>query len=118
MRRFVRHRAHIGGVVTPPYGGYGYSYGYGGYDRCGRYGYSARQGYRDVYGYNDDRPPTARYHGYGDRRRYGAYNNRCGCYDVLDDRQKATFHPLQISHEVWSYVSDYSHGIYPLYGTA
>jgi class 3 adenylate cyclase len=39
-------------------------------------------------------------------------------YDVLDDRQKATFHPLQISHEVWSYVSDYSRGIYPLYGTA
>jgi class 3 adenylate cyclase len=39
-------------------------------------------------------------------------------YDVLDDHQKATFHPLQISHELWSYVSDYSHGIYPLYGTA
>jgi adenylate cyclase len=39
-------------------------------------------------------------------------------YDVLDDRQKATFHPLKISPEVWSYVSDYSHGIYPLYGTA
>src|SRR5690606_38937884 len=39
-------------------------------------------------------------------------------YDVLDDRQKSTFHPLPINHEVWSYVSDYSHGIYPLYGTA
>ena len=39
-------------------------------------------------------------------------------YDVLDDRQKATFQPLRISHEVWSYVSDYSRGIYPLYGTA
>ncbi|HXV46152.1 MAG TPA: adenylate/guanylate cyclase domain-containing protein [Nitrososphaera sp.] len=39
-------------------------------------------------------------------------------YDVLDDRQKTTFHPLQINPEVWSYVSDYSHGIYPLYGTA
>jgi adenylate cyclase len=39
-------------------------------------------------------------------------------YDVLDDRQKSTFHPLQISPEVWSYVSDYSHGIYPVYGTA
>lgn len=39
-------------------------------------------------------------------------------YDVLDDRQKATFHPLQISNEVWNYVSDYSHGIYRLYGTA
>src|SRR5437867_4948230 len=39
-------------------------------------------------------------------------------YDVLDDRQKSTFHQLWISPEVWSYVSDYSHGIYPLYGTA
>jgi adenylate cyclase len=39
-------------------------------------------------------------------------------YDILDDRQKATFHPLEISHEVWSYVSDYSGGIYRLYGTA
>jgi adenylate cyclase len=39
-------------------------------------------------------------------------------YDVLDDRQKSTFHPLKISPEAWSYMSDYSHGIYPLYGTA
>jgi class 3 adenylate cyclase len=39
-------------------------------------------------------------------------------YDVLDDRQKSTFHQLRISPEVWSYVSDYSHGIYLLYGTA
>jgi adenylate cyclase len=39
-------------------------------------------------------------------------------YDVLDDRQKSTFHPLRITPEVWSYLSDYSHGIYPLYGTA
>lgn len=39
-------------------------------------------------------------------------------YDVLDERQKSTFHPLKISHELWSYVSDYSDGIYLLYGTA
>ncbi|OLC24384.1 MAG: hypothetical protein AUJ08_05505 [Thaumarchaeota archaeon 13_1_40CM_3_50_5] len=39
-------------------------------------------------------------------------------YDVLDDRQKSTFHPLVISPEVWSYMSDYSQGIYRLYGTA
>jgi class 3 adenylate cyclase len=39
-------------------------------------------------------------------------------YDVLDDRQKSTFHPLRISPEVWNYMSDYSHGIYQLYGTA
>ena len=39
-------------------------------------------------------------------------------YDRLDDRQKSTLHPLQISREAWNYVSDYSQGIYPLYGTA
>jgi adenylate cyclase len=39
-------------------------------------------------------------------------------YDVLDDRQKFTFHQLKISPEVWNYMSDYSHGIYLLYGTA
>jgi adenylate cyclase len=38
-------------------------------------------------------------------------------YDVLDDRQKSTFHRLQISPDVWNYMSDYSGGIYPLYGT-
>jgi adenylate cyclase len=39
-------------------------------------------------------------------------------YDVLDHSQKSTFHQLKISHEIWSYVSDYSGGIYHLYGTA
>lgn len=39
-------------------------------------------------------------------------------YDVLDDHQKVTFHPLQVGHEVWSYMSDYSRGVYLLYGTA
>ncbi len=39
-------------------------------------------------------------------------------YDVLDERQKPTFHPLKISSELWSYVSDYSDGIYLVYGTA
>ncbi len=38
-------------------------------------------------------------------------------YDFLDDRQKSTFHRLQISPDVWGYMSDYSGGIYPLYGT-
>jgi adenylate cyclase len=38
-------------------------------------------------------------------------------YDVLDERQKSTFHRLQISPDVWGYMSDYSGGIYPLYGT-
>ncbi len=39
-------------------------------------------------------------------------------YDVLDERQKSTFRPLKINPEMWSYVSDYTGGIYPLYGTA
>ena len=40
-------------------------------------------------------------------------------YDVLDERQKSTFHQLQVSPEMWSYVSNYSDGgIYRLYGTA
>ncbi len=38
-------------------------------------------------------------------------------YDVLDDRQKSAFHRLQVSADVWGYMSDYSGGIYPLYGT-
>jgi adenylate cyclase len=38
-------------------------------------------------------------------------------YDFLDDRQKSTFRRLQISPDVWNYMSDYSGGIYPLYGT-
>jgi len=38
-------------------------------------------------------------------------------YDVLDDRQKSTFQRLQINPDVWGYMSDYSGGIYPLYGT-
>lgn len=40
-------------------------------------------------------------------------------YDMLDKRQKSTFHQLQVSPEMWSYVSNYSDGgIYRLYGTA
>src|ERR671925_1491248 len=38
-------------------------------------------------------------------------------YDVLDDRQKSTFRRLQVSADVWGYMSDYSGGIYPLYCT-
>ena len=39
-------------------------------------------------------------------------------YDGLDERQQATFQPLQVNPEIWSYVSDYTGGIYRLYGTA
>ena len=39
-------------------------------------------------------------------------------YDLLDERQKSTFHLLQVNPEIWSYVTDYTGGIYRLYGTA
>lgn len=82
-------------VPAPVYGrGYGgrhgydhgrYGHGYGRQDH-GRYGYGRRQprphqGYRDVWGYNDDRHPSARGHD-RDRR-----DHDCGCGDVyLYDR--------------------------------
>jgi hypothetical protein len=45
----------------------------------------ARPGYRDVWGYNDDRPPSAR--GWTDDRRGPRYDRDCGCGDVyLYDR--------------------------------
>jgi len=61
-----------------------------GYDRS-RQGHGhvqdrrARPGYRDVWGYNDDRPPSAR--GWTDDRRGPRYDRDCGCGDVyLHDR--------------------------------
>ena len=88
-------------VPAPVYGeGYGHGRGYGrgdygygyGYDH-GRYGsgrYETRphQGYRDEWGYNDDRPPSAR-RGSHDRRyrRDHRHDHDCGCGDVyLYDR--------------------------------
>ena len=85
-------------VPAPVYGarhGYGYDrhhryddgrhgYGRSGYDHD-RYEPRPRSGYRDVWGYNDDRPPSAR-GGWRDRR--DRYHDRdCGCADVyLYDR--------------------------------
>jgi hypothetical protein len=71
------------------YSGYGYGHGY----RPDRYGYAYRapryatrtqQGYRDAWGYNDDRPPSARWaRERSDHRHYDG----CGCPDVyLYDR--------------------------------
>ena len=62
--------------------GYGYGHGYG------RSEPRAQAGYRDVWGYNDDRHPTAR-GGSRDRRdrRDRRYDHDCGCGDVyLYDR--------------------------------
>jgi hypothetical protein len=45
----------------------------------------ARPGYRDSWGYNDDRPPSAR--GWPDDRRGPRHDRDCGCADVyLYDR--------------------------------
>lgn len=100
-------------VPAPVYGqrydhGRGYGYGYGRYDRghydrrhrhypgCGHdYGYGhggyeprPYQGYRDVWGYNDDRPPSAR--GWSRDRRHHRYHRGhrdCDCPDIyLYDR--------------------------------
>lgn len=101
--------AHVTGY-SYGYGGVGYPYartrsysytysqpthGYGqyGYDRGGRYGYSRsfshdqrQPGYRDRYGYHDDRPPVRHRAQY----RYGndyRYDRDCYCQDVyLYDR--------------------------------
>ena len=69
-----RHQGHGGG-----YGSDRYGYGYGGYEP------RPRPGYRDVWGYNDDRHPSAR--GWSRDRRDHRYDRDCGCGDVyLYDR--------------------------------
>ena len=84
-------------VPAPGYGqGYG-SHGYGRryddgrqgrrYDRYprGRYEAPSRSGYRDEWGYNDDRPPSSR--GRSDDGRARHHERDCGCSDVyLYDR--------------------------------
>ncbi|MDP3802218.1 hypothetical protein [Brevundimonas sp.] len=89
-----RPRVH---VPAPAYGhGYGRPYSYGGHghgrfrghghDRgYGRYDPPARPGYRDEWGYNDDRPPSARR--WSDDGRSRRHDRDCGCGDVyLYDR--------------------------------
>lgn len=77
------------------YGNYGYRYGDGrygrGYDRgYHRHGHSrydppSRPGYRDEWGYNDDRPPATRR--WSDDGRSRRHDRDCGCPDVyLYDR--------------------------------
>lgn len=70
-------------------GRYGHGYGHRsghGYDRgYGRYGRPSQAGYRDEWGYNDDRPPSAR--GWSEDRRSYRDDRDCGCSDVyLYDR--------------------------------
>lgn len=94
-------------VYAPaPVYGYGRTYGYGRYDHDRRrgdrdgYGYGRRGygyghggheprplgGYRDVWGYNDDRPPASRGEP-RDRGYEGGDRRDCGCPDVyLYDR--------------------------------
>lgn len=75
------------------YGSHGYDRGYDngrhgrGYDRYprGRYDAPSRSGYRDEWGYNDDRPPSSRQGSDEGRSRH--YERDCGCSDVyLYDR--------------------------------
>jgi len=91
-----RPRAH---VPAPGYdrhhrdrrqGGLGYGYGHGQERRYGGYGHRPhdpppRPGYRDAWGYDDDRPPAARR--WSEERRYRRDEGRCDCGDVyLYDR--------------------------------
>jgi hypothetical protein len=39
-------------------------------------------------------------------------------YDLLAEDQKSLFSLLQVSHEIWSYISDQTGKVYRLYGTA
>lgn len=84
-------------VAVPGYGrGYGshsYGRGYGddrhgrSYDRHprGRYEAPSQSGYRDEWGYNDDRPPSSRR--WSDDARDRRHERDCGCLDVyLYDR--------------------------------
>lgn len=99
-RPYVRTGQNADGYAHYGYGGYPSAYRYDGYGQG--YGYSryredyghrgdgyrrerARQGYRDTWGYNDDRPATAR--GYGRDGHRGGHYDGCGCPDVyLYDR--------------------------------
>ena len=85
-----------GPVVYQPYGygggyrGYGhgrtYGYGYGHGHSYGRYDRPSQPGYRDEWGYNDDRPPSRWRSGSTRSSRDYAYRS-CGCADVyLYDR--------------------------------
>ena len=74
-----RH-GHGHGYSRNRYGhGHGYSSHHGRYDR------PPQPGYRDEWGYDDDRPPSAR--GWSNDRRARWYDRDCGCGDVyLYDR--------------------------------
>ena len=72
-------------LVYVPAPGYGRGYGHGRhghrYDRgYGRYDPSAQPGYRDEWGYNDDRPPSTRR--WSDDGRSRHRERDCGCADV------------------------------------
>lgn len=67
------------------HGRHDYGRGYIRNDRHDRYDPPSRPGYRDEWGYNDDRPPSAR-RGWNDRRSR-RHDRDCGCGDVyLYDR--------------------------------
>ena len=65
--------------------GYGHRSGHGSDRGYGRYGRPSQGGYRDEWGYNDDRPPSAR--GWSEDRRSYRDDRDCGCGDAyLYDR--------------------------------
>lgn len=72
---------YASGYRYPDYraSGYGGGYGYGYGQR--RYDAPSRPGYRDQWGYNDDRPPSAS-RGRSDRGERYRSDHGCGCADV------------------------------------
>lgn len=76
-------------VPAPEYGrghGYGHGRGHRNHGRgYGRYDAPSQPGYRDEWGYDDDRPPSSRR--WSDDGRDRRYERDCGCSDVyLYDR--------------------------------
>lgn len=99
---YVRTGENADGYAHYGYGGYPSAYRYDGHGQG--YGYSryregygyrgdgyrrerVRQGYRDAWGYQDDRPRTARGYGRDGYSHRGDHYDGCGCPDVyLYDR--------------------------------
>ena len=78
-----RPRVHV--PARAPVYGHGYGYGYGSrYTRPAGYGGGSerpRPGYRDAWGYQDDRHPSAR-RGWRPARDWRGHDRDCGCGDV------------------------------------
>ena len=74
----VRYGSGHGSYGSHGHGAYGHDRGY---RDGGHYDPPTRPGYRDAWGYSDDRPPSA-WRGRGERRARHQHDRDCGCPDV------------------------------------